>query len=170
MSADQYTARESTRESTRRESERFTEPPGRVGPPQDGETIAYLLKDLANDMVLLFKQELALARGELVENSQRMARNAKAMAVGAVIALAGGFVLLMALVHGSAVVLAAMGADPEVAVWLGPLLLGIIILGIGVGMLLAAKRRFEKTSLVPKRTVQTVKDDSNWAKQKLHRS
>jgi hypothetical protein len=136
----------------------------------DGQTIATLLKDLRDDAVLLFRQEINLARGEMAENIRHTSRHLVAMAMGGAIALAGAIVLLMGCASGAAVALAAMGLDPELAVWLGPTLLGGLVLAIGFGLLTAARRRLQTGTLVPKRTVQTLKEDSNWAKEKLNRS
>jgi hypothetical protein len=138
--------------------------------PQDGQTIADLLKSLRNNLTILFRQEIALARGEMAENVRRTSRHLISMAVGGAVAFAGAIVLLLGLASAAAAALVAAGLDPGIAVWLGPLLLGIIVAAIGLVILQAAKQKLKRTSLVPKRTVQTIKEDSNWAKDKLHRS
>jgi hypothetical protein len=142
----------------------------RTQPPQNGQTIPSLLKNLRDDLTTLFRQEIELARCEILENSRRTSRHLVSMAVGAGVALAGAIVLLMGCASGAAVALAAAGLDPDIAVWLGPLLLGAIVAVIGFSILQAARSRLKRTSLVPKRTVQTIKEDSTWAKEKLHRS
>jgi hypothetical protein len=149
---------------------RTSNPPDRPDTHRDGQTIAELLKSLRNDLAILFRQEFALARGEIVEAARGISQHVVMMAVGGAIALAGVIVLLMGLASGAAVALAAAGLDPDIAVWLGPILLGALVVVIGFGMLQAARHRLKSTSLVPKRTVQTIKEDSTWAKEKLQRS
>jgi hypothetical protein len=140
------------------------------GQPHDGINIASLLKELRDNIVMLFRQEIALARNELTANARHACRQLTAMAIGGGVAFAGAMVLLMGCASAAAVGLAALGVTAEIAVWLGPLLLGALILAIGLGILQAAKRRFQSGSLMPTRTVQTLKEDTTWAKEKLQRS
>jgi hypothetical protein len=141
----------------------------RAGAPQEnGQTIAVLLKDLRDHLIHLFRQEIALVRGEMAENAKHATRHLVAMAVGGALALAGAMVLLMGCASALAVLLTAMGLEAEHAVWVGPILLGAVVAAIGFGVLQSARSRLQSTTLVPRRTVQTLKDDSNWAKEKIH--
>jgi hypothetical protein len=137
---------------------------------EDGQTIAVLLKDLRDNLIHLFRQEIALVRGEMAENIKSATRHLVAMAVGGGVALAGAMVLLMGCASGVAVLLTALGLASEHAVWVGPILLGVIVALVGFGILQSARSRLQRTTLVPRRTVQTIKEDSNWAKEKIHRS
>ena len=94
---------------------------------EDGQTITVLLKDLRDHLIHLFRQEIALVRGELAENTKRATRHLVAMAVGVAVALAGAMVLLMGCASGLAVLLTAMGLESEHAVWVGPVLLGAVV-------------------------------------------
>lgn len=145
-------------------------PPDRPDAHRNGQTLSELLKSLRNDLVVLIRQEIALARSEIVDAARGISKHVVMMAVGGAIALAGVIVLLMGLASGAAVALAAAGLDPNIAVWLGPLLMGAVVVAIGFGILQAARHRLKHTSLMPKRTVQTIKEDSTWAKEKLQRS
>jgi hypothetical protein len=145
-------------------------PHERAESPRDGQTISELLRSLRDNLTILFRQEVALARGEIVENARLTSQHLVTMAVGGGTALAGAIVLLMGCASGAAVALTAAGLDPDTAVWLGPVLLGVVVVVIGLSILQAARQRLKRTSLVPKRTVQTIKEDSTWAKEKLQRS
>lgn len=149
---------------------RTSSSPERSDTYRNGQTIGALLKSLRNDLVVLVRQEIALARGEIMDAARRISKDVVMIAVGGAIALAGAIVLLMGLASGAAVALAAAGLNPEIAVWLGPLLLGLVVVAIGFGILQTARHRLKRTSLMPKRTVQTIKEDSTWAKEKLQRS
>jgi len=111
-----------------------------------------------------------LVRGEMAENIKQATHHLVSMAVGVAIALAGAMVLLMGCASGLAVLLTAMGLASEHAVWVGPVLLGAVVAAVGFGLLQSARSRLQRTNLVPRRTVQTIKEDSNWAKDKITRS
>jgi hypothetical protein len=140
-----------------------------MGSRHNGPTIGSLLKSLCDNLLFLVRQEIMLARRELAENISQAGRHLTVMALGGAIALAGAIVLLLGCANGAAVGLEATGMDPEVAVWLGPLLLGAVVFAIGLGLVQGARHRLRSSSLVPTRTVQTLKEDSTWAKEKLHR-
>jgi hypothetical protein len=137
---------------------------------KNGQTIGALLKDLRDNLVHLFRQEIALARGEMSENVKEATSHLVSMAVGGALALAGGVVLLIGCASGLAVLLTAMGLASEHSVWVAPVLLGVVVAAVGFGILQSARSSLQRTTLVPRRTVQTIKEDSNWAKDKIQRS
>lgn len=139
------------------------------GPSHDGTTIANLLKDLRDNLAILVRQEIELARTELTENARGACRHLATMIVGGGVAFAGTILLLIGCASAAAVGLAALGLKPEIAVWLGPLLVGALVVGMGLSVLQAAKRRFQSRSWMPTRTVQTLKEDTSWAKEKIQR-
>lgn len=139
-------------------------------PQQDGYTIPSLLKELRDNILHLFRQEIALAREETSENLRRVSKQGIAMAIGGAVAFLGAIILLMGVASATAVLLREMGLAAEHAVWVGPLVVGLVVAVIGFAMLMGAKNRLKNTNLVPKRSVETLKEDSHWAKEKLQRS
>jgi len=130
-----------------------------IGPrPKAERSIASLLSDLASETILLFRQELALLKAELHEKFSRMGQGAVALSAGAMLAFSGWLVLLAAAVLGLATV---------VAPWLSALIIGGAILAIGVVLLLVGKNRFEAQSLLPKRTIRSLREDEAWLKERL---
>lgn len=152
-------------ERERMEHERMERPP-----QHNGQTISGLLKHLRDELILLFRQELMLARSELTGKARYASRHLILIGVGAVVALCGLIVFLNGLSGAAAVALAAAGVSPTVAVWLGPVLLGLIVLGIGYAVLRMGQDRLKETTFVPEHTVQTLREDKNWAQQKIHRT
>ena len=121
-------------------------------------SIAALLSDLANETVLLVRQELALFKAELQEKFGRMGQGAMALGAGVFIALSGWGVLLAAAVLGLATVLPA---------WLAALIIAIVALAIGGILIFFGKSRFDADALVPRRTLRSLREDEAWLRERL---
>jgi len=126
--------------------------------PKADRSIATLLSDLASETVLLFRQELALLKAELHEKFGRIGQGAAALGAGALVAFSGWLVLLSAAVLGLATALPA---------WLAALIVAVVVLVLGVVLLLYGKKRFDSQSLMPKRTLRTLREDEEWLKERL---
>jgi len=131
-----------------------------------GESIAELLKDLRDESVTLMRQELSLARTEIGEKASKAARNTAYTGVGAVVLYIGVFFLLTALAVGLAMLLNRLGMDPH-GWWLGPLIVGGILAAIGGALTSKGIATLKEQSLVPEKTVQTLKEDKQWLENKV---
>jgi hypothetical protein len=121
---------------------------------KNDRSLATLFSDLTRDTVELIRQEIALARTELSQKVSTAQGALASMAVGAAVILAGLFLLLQALVAGLAMVL-----PPDMAPWLAPLLVGVVVAGIGWVMLGAGRSKLDADSLVPQRTLHSLQRD-----------
>ena len=121
-------------------------------------SITALLSDLASETVLLVRQELALFKAELQEKFGRIGQGATALGAGVFIALSGWGVLLAAAVLGLATVLPA---------WLAALIIAILALAIGVVLIFVGKSRFDVDSLMPRRTLRSLREDEAWLRERL---
>jgi Putative Actinobacterial Holin-X, holin superfamily III len=121
-------------------------------------SITALLSDLASETVLLVRQELALFKAELQEKFGRIGQGATALGAGVFIALSGWGVLLAAAVLGLATVLPA---------WLAALIIAILALAIGVVLIFVGKSRFDADSLMPRRTLRSLREDEAWLRERL---
>jgi len=126
--------------------------------PKSERSIASLLSDLASETVLLFRQEIALLKAELHEKFSQMGQGAGALGAGALVAFSGWLVMLAAAVLGLATV---------VRPWLAALIVAIVVLGLGVALLLFGKSRFDSNTLMPKRTIRSLREDEAWLKERL---
>jgi hypothetical protein len=118
--------------------------------------IGELVKDLAGQTSTLVRQELQLAQAELTTKGKLAGRGAGMLAGAAVAAL----LMLGALSATLIVVL-----DSFLPLWLAALIV-TLLWGL-VGAVLAARGRKElqkATPPVPEQTVETVKEDIQWAK------
>jgi uncharacterized membrane protein YqjE len=118
--------------------------------------IGELLKELANETTTLVRQELDLAKAEMRE---------KAGKAGPGVGMwgAAGVTALLALGSLTAfVILALDGAMPN---WLAALIVGLVYAAIAGLLYLRGKRRVEEAgSPIPEKTIETVKEDAQWAK------
>ena len=119
-----------------------------------------LVRSIANDTATLVKKEVELARQEFVE-----AIVARLKAAAAMLA-AGLFVLFAVIFLGSA---AAYALESAVSPWAARLIVGggfLLLAGLAAAIgLFRAKR----PPMKPEMTVETVKEDIEWAKAQLKR-
>jgi len=131
-----------------------------------GDSIAELLKELRDESVTLMRQELALARTEIGEKASKAARNTAYTGVGAVLLYAGAFFILSAVAVGLALLLNRWGMAPH-GWWLGPLIVGGIVAAIGGSLTSKGIATLKEQSLVPEKTVETLKEDKQWLANKV---
>jgi hypothetical protein len=135
--------------------------------PNNTSTIASLLQDLRDETTTLLRQEVALAKVEMTQKAKGLTAQAVKIAVGGFIAYAGLIVLLFGLADLLAVGLHRMGASPDLAAWLGPMLVGLIIALIGYFMFSHARKAMAAETIVPERTVDSLRQNKEWAQNKI---
>jgi len=115
-----------------------------------------LFKQLSTDLSTLVRQELRLAQVEMTEKGKRAA-------VGAGFLGGAGIVSLLLLGSLTACIIAALAEGMDV--WLAALIVTVVYGAIvGVLALTGKQRVAEATPVVPEQTVQTLKEDAQWAK------
>lgn len=129
-------------------------------PPSDRreQPVGALVSDLMRDLSLLVRQEVELARAELAEKGRAAATGAALFAVAAVIGLAA----LGALTAGLVLVFATFLDS-----WLAALLVGAGLIALaGLLAVVGRGRLQEATPPVPEQTLETVKEDVRWVKER----
>ena len=118
--------------------------------------VAELLKQLANETTTLVRQELDLAKAEMREKAGKAG-------AGAGMWGAAGVTALLAL--GSLTAFLILALDGVMPNWLAALTVGIAYAAIAGVLYLRGKQRVEEAgSPVPEQTVETLKEDVQWAK------
>jgi uncharacterized membrane protein YqjE len=118
-----------------------------------------LFKQLSDDLSTLVRQELKLAQVEMTEKGKRAG-----MGVG--MFGGAGIVALLALGTLTACLVAALATGMEV--WLAALIVTVVYGALAGGLALMGKNRVtEATPPVPEQTVESVKEDVQWAKTQL---
>ena len=111
---------------------------------------------LASETSTLLRQEVRLAKAEMSQKARIAGPGFGMMGAAAAVAL-GAFGALTAFV-----ILALDGVMPN---WLAALIVGAVYAAIAAGLYFAGKGRVEEAGpLVPEQTVESLKEDVEWAK------
>jgi hypothetical protein len=132
----------------------------------DGRSLPGLVRELRDEAVTLVRQEVALAKTEMSEKAARAARNSAYIGIGAFLAYAGLIILLGAAVVGVYLGLVAAGLAHATAGWLSPLIVGGVVAAIGYAVAQKGLSTLKRESVVPERTVESIKADKEWIEEK----
>jgi uncharacterized membrane protein len=121
-------------------------------------SIGELFGQLSQDMTLLVRQEVQLARTEMSEKLSRLAANLISVAAGGFVAYLGGLALVAA-------VILALRDLANISLAVSALIVGAVLAVIGWMMLQRGLKEMKRVDLAPRRTVETLKDDVQWAKE-----
>ncbi|MBV9440935.1 MAG: phage holin family protein [Candidatus Eremiobacteraeota bacterium] len=128
-------------------------------PPEPREAdlpIPVLLRELGDELSTLFRQELALAKAELLEKSRPAAASAGMFGGSALFGL-GAFGAL------TASLIALIGL--ALPVWAAALIVTVVYGIVAAVLGLTGKKKLQEAGpLVPEQTAQSVKEDIEWAK------
>jgi uncharacterized membrane protein YqjE len=116
-----------------------------------------LLKRLTTDTGELVRQEVGLAKAEMREVGATVARDGAKIGIAAGLALAGTLAL-------TAFAIIALG-DLLDNYWLAALIVGVVMLAIGGLLVRSAVNDVKRRGLAPTQTVDTLREDAEWAKQ-----
>jgi xanthine/uracil permease len=125
----------------------------------ESRSVGELVRDLANDVTSLVRQELNLARTEAQDKVHQTIAAVVAMIAGALIAFAALIVLLDALVYG----LTEAGLER----WLAALIVGGVVAIVGFILVRKGQNDLSATRLAPERTTANVRKDINLVKEQV---
>jgi xanthine/uracil permease len=134
---------------------------------REERSIGQLLKELRDETTTLLRQEVDLAKTEMGEKASRVGRNVGSLAVGGGVAFLGALALLAAVIYGLTSILNQF-MSVGVAIWLAPLIVGLVLAAIGYSLVQKALATLRQESLTPKRTTQTLQENKEWLKARMH--
>jgi hypothetical protein len=126
---------------------------------RDERSLGDLFSDLSRETTTLVRQEVQLAKAELTQSATEAARGIGMLVAGGAVAYAGLLFLLLAIVYG----LIEAGWDA----WLSALVVGLVVVALGAILVLRARESLKPANLAPRRTVETLKEDQEWAKEQI---
>jgi putative superfamily III holin-X len=126
--------------------------------PGSEASLASLIGGVVNDAKDLLLHELTIAKLEIQSELHKTKEAAVSFAVGAGIAVAGGFLLLFMLVY----LLAALTPIP---LWGCYGVIGALLLGVGLVFLYRGKHTEEQLDEVLPQTTTTLKENAQWLKE-----
>jgi xanthine/uracil permease len=134
---------------------------------REERSIGQLLKELRDETTTLLRQEVDLAKTEISEKASRTGRNLGSLAVGGGVAFLGALALLAAVIYGLTSILNQF-MSVGVAIWLAPLIVGLVLASIGYSLVQKALTTLRQESLTPQRTTQTLQENKEWLKARMH--
>jgi Putative Actinobacterial Holin-X, holin superfamily III len=117
-----------------------------------------LINALIDDLSRLVRLEFALFKQEMAGNARRLSAGVAAVAIGAMLAFTAWLAIFSAAIIALAIVWPA---------WLAALVLGVATLLAGGLILYIGVRRMRVQTLVPQRTVKTLREDGVWIKERV---
>jgi uncharacterized membrane protein YqjE len=128
--------------------------PDHEAEPSD-TSIGQLIGEISDDLSKLFRQEVELAKAEVREEATKAGKAAGMLGAAGFAGYLAVLLLSFALVYALANVMDAGWAALIVAV------IWAVVGGILYG---AGRKRLRTVSPVPRRTVETIKEDAQWLK------
>ena len=122
---------------------------------RDDRSLSELFSELAQETSTLVRQEVALAKTEMSHKASRAGRHIGVLAAGGAVAYAG----LLAILAGVIVLL-----DNVMPLWASALLVGVVVAVVGYLLARRAIDALKREDFAPRETVQTLKEDQQWAK------
>lgn len=125
----------------------------------DDRSLGDLFADLASQTSTLVRQELRQAGTEMGQRATGVGKDVGVLAAGAVVLHAGFLAVVAAIIIGL--------ADLGLSWWLAALLVGVVLAGIGYVLVGRARAAIKRADLLPRQTMETVREDQEWAKEQI---
>jgi len=125
---------------------------------QDNRSLGELFGALAQDTGTLVRQEVELAKTEMTQKATRVGKDIGFLLAGGAVAYAGFLGIMAAIAIG----LGQLGMPW----WVAALLVGLVVAGIGGFLVMRGLSALRQETAVPQQTIETLKEDAEWAKAK----
>ena len=126
--------------------------------PQMQRSVPQILEDIASNLTQIVQAEFRLAKSELKEGAEKVAGPGAALGAGMALAFFGLGFLLLAAMYALSLVMAG---------WLAALIVGGVVT-VAAGILIGAGgMKLKRLNLTPGKTIQTLEEDLQWAKQQI---
>jgi uncharacterized membrane protein YqjE len=125
---------------------------------QNGRSVPEVLQDIVGNIQELIRSEFRLAKAEVKQEASKAAPPLKMIVAGA----AMGFYAL-----GFLLFTAVMGLATMMATWQAALIVGAVLGIIALTLITTASKRLKHVNAVPDRTIETMKENVQWAKNQI---
>jgi len=124
------------------------------------EGIGSLVAGLIGDLQEIVRGEVRLAKAELRDDAMTMGRAAGMLAAGAFLGLVGFTFLMLAVAY---LLYEEAGLDR----WLAVGIVALALLAVAAVLAMVGKNRLSAANLKPEQTIESLKEDQEWAKQQI---
>src|SRR3954447_7140490 len=125
---------------------------------EEQQSLGELFGRLTTQLGTLIRQEVELAGAEVSASATRTARNASLIGAGAAV----GYAAFLALVAAAIALLDAIGLDT----WIAAAVVAIVLGAVAFALIQRGRSQLEAGSLAPQRTIETLREDAEWAKER----
>jgi uncharacterized membrane protein YqjE len=125
---------------------------------RNGRSLSDVLQDIVGNIQEIFRSEFRLAKVEIQQETAKAVQSSIPLAIGAFLGLYAVGFLLLGIVHALSLVLAA---------WLASLIVGGTVLIVAMILVGVGRKRFRQVKVVPEKTVGTLKENVQWAKNQI---
>lgn len=132
-----------------------------VNDSTNSKSVVELIRDLKDELSLLARQEVALAKTEVSEKISKASRQVVYLVLGGFVAYASLLFLLAALTAGLALVFGAAGGE-SYAFWLAPLIVGLLVAAVAAFLVAKGVKGLKSESLKPTRTLRSIQENKKW--------
>jgi len=123
------------------------------------ESVSELIKDLSRDVSDLVRQEIELARAEMMEKGKKAG-------IGA--GMFGGAALMGAAAVGGSMATIIIVLDLWMPLWLAALITTVLYAAVAAVLAMRGRDELRQTGTpIPEKTKESVKEDIQWAKTRV---
>jgi uncharacterized membrane protein YqjE len=133
-------------------------PPGSTQGDSAPEGLGTLVSGILADLQGILRGEVALAKAELKEEAGLMGKAAASLVAGAIVALVGFIFLMLGVTYL---------LNKSLEMWIAAGIVGLALLLIGAIVVMAGKNKLSAASLKPTQTIDSLKEDQEWASQQI---
>ncbi len=126
---------------------------------RDERSLGQLFGDLSRQLGTLVRQEIDLAKTETTSRVTALGRDAAMIGAGAAL----GYAALLVGLIGIGFLLAELG----LATWLAFVAVAVIVGVVAAVLIQQGRARLEQADPVPRQTIETLKEDAAWAKERV---
>jgi uncharacterized membrane protein YqjE len=130
-------------------------PNGSLREPSPDQSLSQLISRTSSDLATLFRKEVELAKIEIRDDVRHTAK------AGSMFGAAGFAGYLAAVLASLAVVFAL---DLAMPLWAAFLIVAVLFALVGFVLFRQARTRMSEFTLGPEQTMETIKEDIEWAK------
>lgn len=125
-------------------------------PGKTEKSLGELIGDLTREITTLVKQEMTLLKTEMSHKAARAGKDVGMLVGGGAVFYAGVLTLVAAIV---------LVLDLFMPLWLSALLVGLVVAGAGGYLVKQGLDALKSEDLAPRQTLETLKEDTQWAKE-----
>lgn len=126
-----------------------------VEPMEGRRSTGEIVQDIINNTREIIRSELQLAKTEIADKGKRAGKAAGMLAAGGAIAAVAALLIVVTCVAALSIVM---------PLWAASLIMAALLGVVGGGMMLVGRQRMKQTSMVPERTISSLKEDVQWLK------